>query len=58
MKIPEADDPFTQLGLQLVVDGHPSEYIRDLLLEKIEAMERRHEEGAAVFTQAGRMHRL
>lgn len=53
MKIPEADDPFTQLGLQLVVDGHPSEYIRDLLLEKIEAMERRHEEGAAVFTQAG-----
>src|SRR5690625_268877 len=35
------------------VDGRNTEFIRDVLMEKIVAMEKRHEEGAQVFTQAG-----
>ncbi|MEI3598885.1 MULTISPECIES: flagellar motor stator protein MotA [unclassified Oceanobacillus] len=47
------DDDFISSGLQLTVDGHSPEFIREVMLEKIYAMETRHEEGAAVFTQAG-----
>lgn len=52
-KIDEINDPFLSSGLQLAVDGQTPEFIRDVLLEKIEAMEKRHQEGAAIFSQAG-----
>lgn len=52
-KLTEIKDPFLTSGLQLAIDGQTPEFIRDVLLEKIYAMEKRHEEGIAVFTQAG-----
>lgn len=52
-KVSNAKDPFLQLGLQLIVDGLDEEMAKDILLEEIEAMERRHRAGAAIFSQAG-----
>lgn len=49
----EVKDPFLNSGLQMAVDGQNPDFIRDVLLEKIDAMERRHEEGALLFSQAG-----
>lgn len=52
-RMDEIEDPFLNSGLQLAVDGQNPDFIRDVLLEKINAMESRHEEGARVFAQAG-----
>ncbi|HEY4602019.1 MAG TPA: flagellar motor stator protein MotA [Cerasibacillus sp.] len=52
-EIAKHDDPFLKSGLQLMLDGQSPEFIRDVMLEKISAMEKRHREGAAVFSQAG-----
>lgn len=52
-RVDEVDDPFLSSGLQLAVDGQSPEFIREVMLEKVEAMESRHEEGASVFSQAG-----
>lgn len=49
----EIKDPFLNSGLQMAIDGQNPDFIRDVLLEKIDAMEERHEEGAQLFTQAG-----
>ncbi len=52
-KVSEIDDPFLLSGVQFVIDGQSPEFIREVMLEKVEAMEERHEEGAAIFSQAG-----
>src|SRR5690625_3771417 len=52
-QIDDIDDPFLTSGLQMAVDGQNPDFIREVLIEKIEAMEQRHEEGARVFSQAG-----
>lgn len=52
-EIESIDDPYISSGIQMMVDGQETEYIKDVLIKKIEAMEERHEEGAGVFTQAG-----
>jgi chemotaxis protein MotA len=52
-QVEETDDPFLSSGLQLAIDGQPAEFIREVMLEKVDAMESRHQEGAAVFSQAG-----
>lgn len=52
-EIDNHDDPFLKSGLQLILDGKSPEFIREFLIEKINAMERRHREGAAIFSQAG-----
>jgi len=49
----DIDDPFLISGLQMAVDGQNPDFIREVLMEKIDAMEKRHEEGALVFSQAG-----
>ncbi len=49
----EINDPFLQSGLQMAIDGQNPDFIRDVLMEKISAMEKRHAEGARVFSQAG-----
>lgn len=49
----DIDDTFLHSGLQMAVDGQNPEFIRDVLMEKISAMETRHAEGARVFSQAG-----
>lgn len=52
-KLSEIDDPFLKNGLVFAIDGKHSEYIRDVLLEEIDAMEERHKAGAQIFSQAG-----
>lgn len=52
-QIDEVDDAFLASALQLAVDGQSPEFIRDVMLEKVDAMEERHQEGASVFSQAG-----
>ncbi|MDL4840593.1 flagellar motor stator protein MotA [Aquibacillus rhizosphaerae] len=52
-KLDDVDDQFLKSGLQLAIDGQTPEFIRDVLLEKVDAMEQRHHKGAAIFTQAG-----
>ncbi|MFD2044941.1 flagellar motor stator protein MotA [Ornithinibacillus salinisoli] len=52
-QIGEMKDPFLVSGLQLAVDGQTPDFIRDVMMEKVDAMEKRHQEGSAVFTQAG-----
>lgn len=52
-KMEEIEDPFLNSGLQMAVDGQNPDFIRDVLMEKIAAMEKRHEEGARIFSQAG-----
>ncbi|MFS0784642.1 flagellar motor stator protein MotA [Bacillus sp. 1P06AnD] len=47
------DDPFLRNGLNLAVEGQSADYIRDILTEEIDAMEERHQSGAAIFSQAG-----
>ncbi|UFT98314.1 flagellar motor stator protein MotA [Radiobacillus kanasensis] len=52
-KTAEVDDEFLKNGLTLAIDGQNADYIRDVLSEEIDAMEERHQAGAAIFTQAG-----
>ncbi|WP_240377021.1 flagellar motor stator protein MotA [Bacillus piscicola] len=52
-RIEKLDDPFLKSGLQMVTDGQTADFIRDVLAEKVDAMEKRHQKGAAIFTQAG-----
>lgn len=52
-KMDDIDDPFLKSGLQMAIDGQNPDFIRDVLMEKIYAMEKRHAEGARVFAQAG-----
>lgn len=52
-KAEEIDDPFLESGIKMAIDGQSSDFIREVLMEKIYAMEKRHAEGARVFSQAG-----
>lgn len=52
-KVKEVDDPFLESGVQMAIDGQNPDFIREVLMEKIYAMEKRHAEGARVFSQAG-----
>src|SRR5699024_9134632 len=52
-KVKDVDDPFLQSGVQMAIDGQNPDFIQDVLMEKIYAMEKRHAEGARVFSQAG-----
>jgi len=52
-EVDQIEDPFLQSGIQMATDGQTPDFIEAVLMGKIVAMERRHEEGVAVFTQAG-----
>ncbi|MHC0038167.1 flagellar motor stator protein MotA [Pseudoneobacillus sp. C159] len=47
------EDPFLRAGVELIIDTNDSEFARDVLLEKIDAIEERHRKGALLFSQAG-----
>ncbi|UOQ43333.1 flagellar motor stator protein MotA [Halobacillus salinarum] len=49
----ETEDPFLKNGMKMTIDGMEAEFVRDVMLEEIEAMEDRHQAGASIFTQAG-----
>ncbi|WP_102026512.1 flagellar motor stator protein MotA [Salirhabdus sp. Marseille-P4669] len=52
-EVEELDDEFLRSGILLAIDGKTPEFIRELLVEKVEAMEGRHQKGAQIFSQAG-----
>ncbi|GAB6156729.1 flagellar motor stator protein MotA [Desulfosporosinus burensis] len=52
-KAEEIEDEFLRNGMRMVIDGNDPEFIRDVLMENISAMEERHRQGALIFTQAG-----
>lgn len=52
-KIYDIEDPFLKNGLSMAVDGQSIDFIRDVMIEEIEAMEERHQAGAQIFSQAG-----
>ncbi|SDS75966.1 chemotaxis protein MotA [Paenibacillaceae bacterium GAS479] len=52
-KVDEIEDPFLKNGMRMIIDGNDQDFVRDVLLEDISAMEERHKTGALLFTQAG-----
>ncbi len=52
-EISKIEDPFLRQGMELIIDTTDSDFTRDVLLEKISAMQERHRKGALIFSQAG-----
>ena len=53
-KIPEIDNSFIVLGIQMAVDGTRPEVIEDVLRTELDAVATRHREGKNVLDQMGR----
>jgi chemotaxis protein MotA len=47
------DNKFLQMGIQLVVDGTPSEMVREILETEISSMQERHKIGENIFATMG-----
>ncbi|GHI00002.1 MotA/TolQ/ExbB proton channel family protein [Neobacillus kokaensis] len=47
-----AQDPFFKKGLEMIIDGYEAEFIEEVLLDEVEAIEQRHKAGALIFSQA------
>lgn len=52
-KVEEIDDGFLRNGMRMIIDGNDQEFVRDVLMEDINATEERHRSGALIFSQAG-----
>lgn len=52
-KVDEIDDSFLRNGMRMIIDGNDQEFVRDVLMEDINATEERHRSGALIFSQAG-----
>ncbi|RAV14433.1 flagellar motor stator protein MotA [Paenibacillus contaminans] len=52
-KIETIDDPFLKYGMRMIIDGNDPDFVKEVLLEDIGAMEERHRSGASLFSQAG-----
>ncbi|MDO3413152.1 flagellar motor stator protein MotA [Saccharibacillus sp. CPCC 101409] len=52
-KVDEIDDDFLRNGMRMIIDGNDQDFVSDVLLEDIHAMEERHRTGAQIFAQAG-----
>jgi len=52
-ELDEVDDAYTRKGLQLVVDGTPSDMVKEVLEAEIHGMRARHKVGAKLFENAG-----
>lgn len=52
-KVEEINDPFLKNGMRMIIDGNDQDFVHDVLMEDISAMEDRHKTGALIFTQAG-----
>lgn len=51
--LPEIEDSFIRLGIQMVIDGIEGTLLRDLLETEIYCMEERHKNGISIFEAAG-----
>lgn len=52
-KVEEIEDDFLRSGMRMIIDGSDQDFVRDVLMENINATEMRHRAGALMFTQAG-----
>ena len=52
-KVEEIDDDFMRNGMRMIIDGNEQDFVRDVLMENINATETRHRAGALIFAQAG-----
>lgn len=52
-KVDDIEDAFLKNGMRMIIDGNDQDFVRDVLLEDIEATENRHKAGALIFSQAG-----
>lgn len=52
-KVEEINEPFLKSGMRMIIDGNDQDFVHDVLMEDIAAMEERHKAGALLFTQAG-----
>ncbi|MBD8500497.1 flagellar motor stator protein MotA [Paenibacillus arenosi] len=52
-RIDEIDDDFLRGGMRMIIDGNDQDFVRDVLMEDINATEERHRAGALIFSQAG-----
>ena len=52
-KVADISDPFFRSGLNMVIDGMDPDFVSDVLDAEVEGMEQRHNDGAAIFNQAG-----
>ena len=50
----EMDDPFVVSGVQMAVDGTDPDLIEAILMNDLEAVEQRHDEGRALFDNIGK----
>ncbi len=48
------DNRFIRLGLEMVIDGHPSPLIRDVLETELDFVQIRHRKGEQIFRTAGK----
>jgi chemotaxis protein MotA len=49
----EIDNAFLKNGMKMIIDGQSPEFIQDVMIREIDAMEDRHLSSASIFTQAG-----
>ena len=52
-RVEEINDPFLKNGMRMIIDGNDQDFVHDVLMEDIAAMEERHKAGQQLFTQAG-----
>ncbi|MEB3101889.1 flagellar motor stator protein MotA [Ferviditalea candida] len=52
-KVDDIEDQFLKNGMRMIIDGNDQDFVKDVLLEEINAMEERHRAGALIFSQAG-----
>ncbi|OPA73501.1 flagellar motor protein MotA [Paenibacillus selenitireducens] len=52
-KVEEIEDDFMRNGMRMIIDGNDQDFVRDVLMENINATETRHRAGALIFSQAG-----
>ena len=52
-RVSDIEDQFFKSGLNMVIDGMDPEFVGDVLDAELEVMEQRHNDGMAIFTQAG-----
>lgn len=46
-------DPFFKRGLEMIIDGYDMEFIEEVLMDELAAIDKRHKSSALIFTQAG-----
>jgi chemotaxis protein MotA len=47
------NDSFFKKGLEMIIDGYDLEFIEEVLLDEVAAIDKRHKTGALIFSQAG-----